>query len=254
MTRPHQPRTRHELHAADVLRKTRRTLAADIRTAREDAGLSVRRLATTAGVSPTTVRALEADIAEPTLQVVTRLSAALGMSMSVRLYPGSGPLVRDHLQLAMIGALLRILHPRWRARPEVPVYRPVRGVIDLVLDDVEAREVVACEAHSELRRLEQQVRWSKANAEAFAAAGDQGLAQARTAGRLLLLRSTERTRAAVAQFAEVVAAAYPARAPDVWSALTGDEPWPGDAVLWCRASGSQAEILRFPPRGIRVGK
>jgi transcriptional regulator with XRE-family HTH domain len=237
-----------------MLRKSRRTLAADIRTGREDAGLSVRRLAKAAGVSPTTVRALEADVVEPTLEVVARLSAALGMSMSVRLYPGSGPLVRDHLQLAMIGALLRILHPRWRARPEVPVHQPVRGVIDLVLDDVEARAVVACEAHSELRRLEQQVRWSKAKAEALAGAGDQGPGQARTVGRLLLLRSTERTRAVVAQFAAVVAAAYPARSPDAWSALTGDDPWPGDAVLWCRVEQGDAIVLAQPPRGIRVGR
>ena len=205
-------------------------------------------------MSPATVRALEADVVEPTLEVVARLSAALGMSMSVRLFPGSGPLFRDHLQLAMTGALLRILHPRWRARPEVPVYRPVRGVIDMVLDDVGAGSLVACEAHSELRRLEQQIRWSTIKADALAATDDQVTGHTRTIGRLLLLRSTERTRAAVAQYTEVVAAAYPARAPDAWSALTGEEPWPGDAVLWCRVGRGHAEVLRSPPRGIRVGR
>jgi hypothetical protein len=40
----------------------------------------------------------------------------------------------------------------------VPVERPVRGVIDLVLVHRERPLVVAVEAHSEIRRLEQQIR------------------------------------------------------------------------------------------------
>jgi hypothetical protein len=81
------------------------------------------------------------------------------MDLGVRLYPGTGPLIRDHLQAAMIEALLQILHPRWRPSPEVWVTRPVQGVIDLVLeaevDDDATAPLIATEAQSELRRLEQ---------------------------------------------------------------------------------------------------
>jgi len=142
------------------------------------------------------------------------------------------------------------------------VYQPVRGVIDLVLDDGTA--VIACEAQSELRRLEQQLRWSRSKAEALdplpgrdgpgrLADRPVGTDGARV-GRLMLLRSTARTRAVVSGYAAVVAAAYPARAPDAFAALTRQAPWPGDALLWCRVEGDEAVLLDRPPRGIHVGR
>ena len=56
----------------------------------------------------------------------------------------------------MLEALLRILHPRWRATFEdMPVLLPARGVIDCVLDDNAGPDVVAVEAESDIRRFEQ---------------------------------------------------------------------------------------------------
>jgi hypothetical protein len=181
---------------------------------------------------------------------------ALGLSFSVRLYPGTGPLIRDHIQAAMIGALLTILHERWRPTPEVPVYRPVRGVIDLVLDDLVSATTVACEAQSELRRMEQQLRWSRAKADPLQDAREASGVEAveRSIGRLMLLRSSARTRAAVAEHASVVAAAYPARTTDAFAALARQAPWPGDALLWCRLERGDTEVMDRPPRGIRVGR
>jgi transcriptional regulator with XRE-family HTH domain len=67
------------------VRNTRRGLATEFLVAREDAGISLRRLARAAGISPTTVGAIERGEAEPGLAVMTRLATALGMSLSVRL-------------------------------------------------------------------------------------------------------------------------------------------------------------------------
>ena len=253
MTRPHPPRNGIERRAADIVRHARRELAADIRTGRHDAGLSLRRLASASGVSASTLRAIEHDEVEPSLQVLARLATALGMSLGVRLFPGGGPLIRDHVQAAMIEALLSVLHPRWRPRPEVPVHRPVRGVIDIVLE-TDREPIVACEAYSELRRLEQQVRWSRVKADALEAVRDPAQASARAIGRLLLLRSTQRTRHAVDGYARFMAAAYPARARDAFAALSGEASWPGDAIVWCRVEGGSAEVLEHPPRGIAVGR
>jgi transcriptional regulator with XRE-family HTH domain len=252
--RPHAPRTRIERQAADAVRRVRRALAADIRSGRADAGISLRRLAATAGVSAATIRAIEQEEHEPSLQVIARLATALGMSLGLPLYPGTGPLIRDHIQALMLTGLLGIIHPRWRRRPEVAVWRPVRGVIDLVLDTV-GEPIVACEAHSELRRLEQQIRWSRSKADALASARDAD--DGRTphpVGRLLLLRSTVRTRSIVAQHADLVAAAYPTRATDAHAALTSEAPWSGDAILWCRVESGTAVVLERPPRGITVGR
>jgi hypothetical protein len=118
-----------------------------------------------------------------------------------------------------------------------------------------AEPLVACEAGSDLRRIEQQVRWSRAKADALAAArqDDEG-ASARPISRLLLLRSTQRTRAIAAQHGDFLAAAYPAGAADAFAALTGEAPWPGDAIVWCRVEVGRAIILDHPPRGVHVGR
>jgi transcriptional regulator with XRE-family HTH domain len=257
MSRTTAPRTRIERLGAKSARDARRSIAADIQSARDDAGLGLRQLAAAAGISHATLLSVERGSHDPTTEVLARLSTALGMSLSVRLYPGTGPLIRDHLQASMLEALLAIAHPRWERWPEVAVYRPVQGVIDLVLYAL-GEPRVATEAQSDLRRIEQQVRWSRAKADALgdSAADDRGApeAPARPVSRLLLLRSTARTRAVVAQHAELLRAAYPARAADAHAALTGEAAWPGDAILWCRIEGGRATLLEGPPRGITVGR
>ena len=136
------------------------------------------------------------------------------------------------------------------------VYRPVRGVIDLVLDAGPEGAIVACEAQSQLRRIEQQIRWSRAKADALGLARDAaatGSLRAQSAGSCSSARPL-RTRAVVAQYADLVAAAYPARAIDAYAALTGEAAWPGDVLLWCRVENGHATVLDRPPRGIRVGR
>ncbi len=120
------------------------------------------------GISQAYVSSMEAGNAAPSLEVILAVAAALGCDLSVRMFPGTGPRIRDRIQVAMSEALLASLHPRWRAQPEVPVYRPVRGVIDLVLTDATAHLVVPTELQSELRRVEQQIRWSVQKADALA--------------------------------------------------------------------------------------
>jgi transcriptional regulator with XRE-family HTH domain len=204
-------------------------------------------------VSASALRAIEQDEVEPSLQVLARIGAALGSPLGVRFFPGTGPLVRDHLQAAMIEALLAMLHGRWHPRLEVPVHRPVRVFIDVVLEAVR-EPIIACEAHSDLLRIEQQLRWSLAKAEALVATHPAIVAPARHVGRLLLMRSSQHTRAVVAAHGQIIATAYPARARDAFAALQGDAPWPGDAILWCRLEGGHAIILEHPPRGIAVGR
>lgn len=180
----------------------------------------------------------------------------LGGDAIVRIYPGTGPTVRDPIQSAMLDALLRVLHPRWTCSLEVPVHRPAPGVIDIVLDDQDSPTIVAGEAESDLRRIEAQTRWANLNAESlpsaelwsFAAAGG-----ARRISKLLLLRSTERTRAIARQHAELLSAAYPARAADAYRALTTSEPWPDPAIVWVRLD-REPTILRTPPRGVAIGR
>lgn len=219
-------------------RGLRRRVASDLRRAREDAGLSQRAVARAAGVSNATLSALERGTHDPTTEVLARVGAALGMDLSVRLYPGTGPLLRDHSQAAMIEALLRIRHVRWHPSLEVWVTRPLKGVIDLVLESADPSDpLVTTEAQSELRRLEQQIRWTHAKSEALAEA------HGRTASPLLLVRNTRAMRTVVAENTATLRTAYPARAADAFAALTGAAPWPGAATAHHRRALTMARWL-----------
>jgi hypothetical protein len=171
----------------------------------------------------------------------------------------TGPTIRDRHQSAMVEALLRSLHPRWRASPEVPVFRPARGVIDVVLDDSVSPLAVASEHQSELRRLEQQVRWHREKELSLPSAklwqflqrdGDPP-----PTSRLLVLRSTRATRALADAYVQTLNATYPAQARDVLAALTtAHAPWPGPGIIWMHADGGRAELLDGPPRGVQLGR
>ncbi|HXX61354.1 MAG TPA: helix-turn-helix transcriptional regulator [Candidatus Sulfotelmatobacter sp.] len=233
------------------LRQEMRNLAEVLTGLRLDAGLSQGVVAQAAGISRPYLSAIEAGHRTPSVEVLARLAAALGGDLSLRVYPGTGPALRDHLQVAMTEALLVLAAPSWRVRLEVPIPAPARGYADLVLHDPARRQAVVTEVHSQLRRLEQQLRWGQAKAEAIATSLPAGTQMC----RLLLLRSTDTNRRLVAHDPHVFAAAFPAPAADIYDALrhaTGQ--WPGDALLWATVERRRATIMRTPPRGIRVGR
>jgi transcriptional regulator with XRE-family HTH domain len=131
----------------------------EIRRLREDAGLSRRRLAEASGVDPTYLRRVEDGLARATTETYAKVSVALGADLSTRLYPNTGPSIRDRHQARILEALLELLHPRWRPFLEVAVRRPARGWIDAVLHEPAQSLVVATEIQSDLRRIEQRLRW-----------------------------------------------------------------------------------------------
>src|SRR3990170_1501138 len=76
----------------------------------------------------------------------------------------------------------------------------------------------------------------------------QGAGDPPTVSRLLVLRSTPATRALEATYGHVLAAAYPATAHDVLTALTGTAPWPGAGILWMTVEGGGAHVIERRPR------
>jgi hypothetical protein len=149
----------------------------------------------------------------------------------------------------MIEALLAILHERWRPIPEVWVTRPVKGVVDLLLEPDAVREpLVAVEAQSGLQRLEQQIRWAHAKSEAL------GEACQRPVSQLLLLRSTRKTRAVATEHVATIRAAYPGSTSAVVEALSGVGAWPGPALVMCDVDLGAARIRPSPPRGVTIGR
>jgi transcriptional regulator with XRE-family HTH domain len=232
--------TTPEFEAA-VRRATARrhaSLSEDLIRFREDAGVSRTRLALEAGVDRRFLDRIEAGLARPSLETYQRLATALGADLSSRLFANTGPAIRDRLQAPILELLLHDRHPRWDPYTEVGVSRPSRGWIDLVLHDARARVLVAGELQSELRRLEQLIRWQSAKAEALPSwDGWPRLGEEPAISRLLVVRRTRATRAVAAEFASQIRAAYPSHPDDALAALTGSAPWPGPALVWVILDG-----------------
>ena len=239
-------------------RDLRRSIGMSIRDLREDAALTRTAVATAAGIDRSFMGRIESSEREPSLSTLVAISMVLGADLSVKLYPTTGPRLRDRVQAAMVEALIAYLGRPWIAHPEVPVHRPARGVIDLVLTNRTTPLIIATEVHSELRRLEQQLRWHRMKEESLPSADLWQFASAGAVlatSRLLVLRSTRTMRELAAAFQATFQAAYGARTRDAVATLAGGNgTWPGPSVIWIAVDGGRARVLEDPPRGVHLGR
>ncbi len=253
-------RSRHhiEQEARRTARDALRALGVDIRRLREDAGISQARLAAGAGLSQGHLSEIECAAAVPSLDALFNLGAAFGGRLALRMDPGTGTRLRDHLQARMIEELLRVLDPRWRRYLEVPVHRPVRGVIDMVLQEPLSGAVVAGECQSEIRRLEQQIRWNHEKCAALLPSGPLPTLPGDEPPRLsslLILRSTPANREIARTFGETLRTAYPSSTREAVRALTDPATaWPGSSLIWASVEKGRVQILDGPARGVEVGR
>jgi transcriptional regulator with XRE-family HTH domain len=220
----------------------------EVRRQREDAGVSQRALARLTGVDQADISRIEAGRAHPTIATCAALGAGLGSDLTLRLFPNTGPAIRDRHQASTVESLVRSLDRRWKSFPEVGVRHPVRGWIDLVVADRDTGDVVAAEVVSSIHRFEQLLRWAGAKAEALPSSSSWpfGVTAPRI-GRLLVLRSTAANRTLSASFRSTLRAAYPGDPYQALAALAAESEWPGAAVLWAidRRQGT-VEIAASP--------
>lgn len=235
-------------------RETVRSLGRDLLRLRTDTGATQARVADLAGIDRSHYSRIEAGSANASVETLVVLSIAFGADLGIRFYPGTGPRLTDRHQARMIEAVLRRLDPSWQPHLEVPVVRPARGVIDVVLERPSHGLLVASEAYSDLRRLEQQIRWSADKAGSLGSSNLVGPGSEPLISRLLILRSTATTRDLGRRFEATLRAAYPARVRDVVAALTEGAPWPGPGIAWIRIEGERVELLDGPPRGVPLGR
>ena len=215
----------------------------DLARVREDAGISRARLAREAGISRRYLDRIENGGAQPTIELYQRLASALGADLSTRIYPNTGSAIRDRHQARILDLTLKAAHPRWVRYAEVAVHKPARGWIDLLLHDPVERVALATEIQSELRRLEQLVRWSADKADSLASwDGWVRLYPEPATSRLLLVRRTRATLAVVREFARQLRVSYPAHPDDAIASLTGTAPWPGPALVWVVLDGARSRL------------
>ena len=222
--------------------RARSRLVEDIERMCADAGLPIEILANAAGVPASFLRRIMAGQARPSLETYAKLSIPLGADLATRLYPNTGPLIRDRHQARIAEALLAVRHPRWRASTEVGVTRPARGWIDVVLHEERERRLVAVEIESDIRRIEQQLRWAQTKAESLPS-WEGWPADGAEVSRLLIVRRTRSNRQTTLEFARQLATAYPAHPEDAVAALTGTPPWPGEAMVWAQIEPERVRFL-----------
>lgn len=106
-------------------RYLRQRVADDLTRARATAGLSVRGIARSIGVSADRIiRAERGDPTTLTIELLARIAPALGLQLAVSLHPNGDP-VRDRAHLALLGRLRSRLPAGIRWRTEVPI--PIAG-------------------------------------------------------------------------------------------------------------------------------
>jgi transcriptional regulator with XRE-family HTH domain len=234
----------------------RRRLARELVAARSSSGLSRRDLAAEAGVDRRWIAKAEMGTANLTLDAISALATVLGTEASIRLFEATGPRLRDHIQVRLLAALLGRVHPRWGRRLEVPVYRPSRGVVDLVLVERTAHQIIGTEAHSVIESAERQLRWAALKSDAVPSAdGYPWGAHNPTVGRLLVLRSTAEMRDTVNAASAVFNAAYPGETRRATETLAGpDGILEADTIVWVEVRGDASRLLDGPPRGVEVGR
>lgn len=229
--------------------RVRGNAAADIARMRSDAGLTLAQLSRGSGIDASYLARIEAANVAPSIETYARIAEALGADLTIRLYPNTGPTIRDRHQAGILEALLAILHPRWRAFPEIAVRRPSRGWIDVGLFDTTGLVFVAVEIQSELRRIEQLVRWSGEKAASVPSwAGWAALEVEPVVSQLLLVRETRTTRAVAQEFRRMLRASFPAHPDDARASLAQGNAWPGPAILWARGRGTSQDPWRLVPR------
>jgi transcriptional regulator with XRE-family HTH domain len=235
--------------ARRVADRAHQLLAEDIGRLRDDAGITRKALAEDAGVDPRFFGRIEDGEERPSIDTYAKIALALGADLGARLYPHSGPRIRDRHQARILEVLLAFLDPRWHAYLEVAVRQPARGWIDALLHAEAARDVVAVEIQSDLRRLEQLLRWIPEKVASLPSwEGWAHLGPTTEASRLLVVRSTRATRDVGRAFGRQLELAYPAHPQDAIASLSGRVPWPGPALVWATI---EPERVRFSPRRLR---
>lgn len=105
-------RTRLLLAADRRARDRQRSLGVELKRLREDSALSLTAVARAAGVSAAQLSRIENGNTEASRRALFRVAAVLGADLSERLFPTTGPTIRDRHQAQILEALLTVLHPR----------------------------------------------------------------------------------------------------------------------------------------------
>jgi len=179
----------------------------DVRLARLEAGLTQADVATAAGISRPQLASIEIGRRVPSVVLLARLSAVVGLRLSVRAFPAGAPL-RDAGQLKLLARFVSLIGDHWQRRAEAPVLSTLRDsrAFDMLLTAGTQR--VAVEAVSRLVAADSQVRRIMLKVKV-----------ARVDAVILVLADTRHNRMALAAAEPTLRASFPLGPRTVFAAL-----------------------------------
>jgi transcriptional regulator with XRE-family HTH domain len=200
--------------------------------ARAAAGMTQLRLAQLAGVSQTTVSRVERARRRPGWDLAALLTAAVGHSLSIKLYPSRTVSLRDSGQMGIAELIVGAAHPSWHVEVEAPVGGHDRRAADLVLRGPD--QVILIEIERRLVDFQAQVRAAQLKRRDLAH-GDE-----RPVRLVMAVPDTRSARRLLAMHETLFRRALPVPSRQVWSAVRGGSRLAGDGVLLVS--------MRRPPR------
>ncbi len=213
-------RTRPVDHGSERARATLAATGRELRETRLDRGLSIAEVALASGLSVAHVSRLERGLLERvSVWHLTRLSAVVGLDLSIRLFPGGRP-IRDAAHVDLTRRFRAGLHRSIRWNGEVPLPIPGdRRAWDGVISTDQWRygveiETACRDVQALLRRVGLKVR-------------DSGVD-----GAILVLPATRRTRILLHEASDALVGAFPVdgrRALELLAA--GVDPGGGSVVV-----------------------
>ncbi len=184
-------------------------------------------LATRAGVACSTVQRIVAGDPGVQLDTLSAVTAAAGLDLVMRAYPGRRPTLRDTGQMTIAQALVAIAGPAWEPRLEVSAGDHGRAA-DLVLFG--PNEIIDIEIERQAVDYQAQYRSDAAKREVLAAR------HARPVRLVLVIEQTPRNRLALAPHLPLIRSQLPADSRTVLSAIRTGRPLGADGLLWFRRS------------------
>lgn len=222
-------------HAARRASELSRYLGNELAVGRSITGISRKQAARLGGISHSTLGAIETGAVSPRLDTMVAACEAVGLSLSIKVYPGRSISLRDSGQLAIVEAITRRSHPTWRSATELVVDTRYGRAADLVLFGPD--EILHLEIERAMADWQAQLRAARVKQSVLA---DR---HQRPVRLVMAVEDTYRNRRMLASHLPLIRSELPGGTRDAWKAISTGMPLGQDALLW----------IRRPPAGRNSG-
>ena len=210
-------------------------LASDVTAARAEHALTLEQVGRRAGVSPDTVRRVEAGEPGVRLDTMCSVGTAVHLDVVVRAYRSRPPSLRDSGQLEMAEIVCSLAHPAWNCVLELPAGDHGEAAD---IGFFGAREILDTEIDRLILDFQDQFRRIALKRDYLAARHQ------RPVRLVMVIEDTTRNRTAIAAHLPLIRSTLPAGSREVLRALRTGEPLGRDGLLWIRRT-------RPPPQARR---